>query len=235
MRYLLTGNGINIQFDKTSYTAQQIVLRILKNCDRDDFPSHIIVDFPYLLKNYLGILFLEAREIFTGKYDDYALGSAEKASLVSFKERYKKHLQTLRITDIGFEDYYLIHDLVCHKTGTQNPDKFYARESMKVAYLYSIYNDGRINRLYSNYPSRFSEYLSSFDCIYTTNYDSNIESATGTEVLHVHGQFDKKAEVYVTSSFRNQLPDAPIKNIEIDENYYYLYSNALSTHGSLLK
>ena len=36
---LLAGNGINIQFDRHSYTTQQIVLRILKNCDRDDFPS----------------------------------------------------------------------------------------------------------------------------------------------------------------------------------------------------
>ena len=37
MRNLLVGNGINIQFDNTNYTTQQIVLRILKNCDRDDF------------------------------------------------------------------------------------------------------------------------------------------------------------------------------------------------------
>ena len=44
MRNLLTGNGINIQFDNQNYTTQQIVLRILKNCDRDDFPLHIIVN-----------------------------------------------------------------------------------------------------------------------------------------------------------------------------------------------
>lgn len=54
MNNLLVENGINIQFNKTDYTTQQIVLRILKNCDRDDFPSHIIVNFPYLLKNYIG-------------------------------------------------------------------------------------------------------------------------------------------------------------------------------------
>ena len=45
MKHLLVGNGINIQFNSTDYTTQQIVLRILKNCDRKDFPSHIIVDF----------------------------------------------------------------------------------------------------------------------------------------------------------------------------------------------
>ncbi len=61
MKHLLVGNGINIQFNSTDYTTQQIVLRILKNCDRKDFPSHIIVDFPYLLKNYLGQLFFGSK------------------------------------------------------------------------------------------------------------------------------------------------------------------------------
>ena len=61
MKNLLVGNGINIQFDNQSYTTTEIVLRLLKNCDRDDFPSHIIVNEPYLLKNYIGQLFLEAR------------------------------------------------------------------------------------------------------------------------------------------------------------------------------
>lgn len=78
MNNLLVGNGINIQFNKTDYTSQQIVLRILKNCDRDDFPSHIIVNFPYLLKNYIGQLYLESRKIILGDYDNYTFGSAEK-------------------------------------------------------------------------------------------------------------------------------------------------------------
>lgn len=42
VRNLLVGNGINIQFDAKSYSRQEIVLRLLKNCDRDDFPSHIL-------------------------------------------------------------------------------------------------------------------------------------------------------------------------------------------------
>ena len=112
MNNLLVGNGINIQFNKTDYTSQQIVLRILKNCDRDDFPSHIIVNFSYLLKNYIGQLYLESRKIILGDYDNYTFGSAEKNSLVSFKKQYTDKINMLRITDIGFEDYYLIHDLV---------------------------------------------------------------------------------------------------------------------------
>lgn len=147
MNNLLVGNGINIQFNKTDYTTQQIVLRILKNCDRDDFPSHIIVNFPYLLKNYIGQLFLEARDILEDKYDNFTNCTAEDESLKSFKKQYADKIDTLRITDIGFEDYYLIHDLVCHKTNTQNPEQYYVREALRVAYLYAIYNDGKLNTL----------------------------------------------------------------------------------------
>lgn len=235
MNNLLVGNGINIQFNKKDYTTQQLVLRILKNCDREDFPSHIIVNFPYLLKNYIGQLFLEARDILEDKYDSYTNCFAEVESLKSFKKRYKDKINILRITDIGFEDYYLIHDLVCHKTNTQNPKQYYIREAMRIAYLYAIYNDGKINTFYQEYPRKFIDYLIGFDNIFTTNYDLNVELATQKQVYHIHGQFDKKSDVYLLNSFRNQLPDAPIKEIEIDENYFYLYSNALTTHSGAYK
>lgn len=230
MKSLLTGNGINIQFDRNNYTTQQIVLRILKNCDRDDFPKHIIVDYSYLLKNYLGELYLKARDIIEGLYDDAPNCSAEKKAIASFKKQYADRITILRITDIGFEDYYLIHDLLCHKMNVQNPDMFYIRESMKTAYLLAIYNDGKLEELHTKYPKGFISSLSDFDNIFTTNYDTNIELATGKNVYHIHGQFDKKADVYDKESFRNQLPDCPIKDYIIDERYYYLYSNALSTH-----
>ena len=235
MRNLLVGNGINIQFDPQSYTTKQIILRILKNCDRDDFPSHIIINDPYLMKNYIGRLFLEAREVLKGEYDSYTHSSAEKEALTSFKEQYTKNLETLKITDIGFEDYYLIHDLVCHKTNTVNPEQYQIRESMRVAYLLSIYNDGMLDELHKMYPLSLIEYLQSFDSIFTTNYDSNIDSVVNNEVYHIHGWFRQKEAVYDAESFRNQLPDAPIKNTTIDENYYYLYSNALTTHCGAYK
>ena len=49
MKHLLAGNGINIQFDNENYTTQQILLRILKNCDKPDFPTHVIVQPSYLV------------------------------------------------------------------------------------------------------------------------------------------------------------------------------------------
>ena len=96
MRNLLVGNGINIQFDNTNYTTQQIVLRILKNCDRDDFPSHIIVNFPYLLKNIIGQLYLEARKIINGEYDSSPNCSAERKSLYHLHALLKLEIAPLR-------------------------------------------------------------------------------------------------------------------------------------------
>lgn len=230
MKNLLVGNGINIQFDNQNCTTSTIVLRILKNCDRDDFPAHIIVNEPYLLKNYIGQLFLEARLALQGEYDSYVNCKSEEASLASFKEQYSKNLSTLRITDIGFEDYYLIHDLVCHKYKTVNPEQFYIRESMRIAYLLSIYNDGLLDELHKKYPPKFVEYLRNFDSIFTTNYDSNIDSVVEKRVFHIHGWFKQLSAVYDATSFRNQLPDAPIEGTVVDDKYYYLYSNALTTH-----
>lgn len=230
MKNLLVGNGINIQFDNKNYTTQQIVLRALKNCDRDDFPNHIIVDEAYLMKNYFAKLFDVARDVIMGEYDAIANCSAERKSIESFKEQYSYRYETLKITDIGFEDYYLLHDLLCHKINMENPTQFYVREALKVLYLYSIYNDGKLNQIFKLYPKRFIEYLDSFNNIFSTNYDSNIESVVGKHIFHIHGQFDKKADVYDPSSLRNKLPDAPINDVEIDDDYFYLYSNAISTH-----
>lgn len=235
MRNLLVGNGINIQFDTKNYSRQEIVLRLLKNCDRNDFPSHVIVDDPYLLKDYLGLLFLEARKIVQGEYDQYVVCSAEQKSLEEFKSRYAPCLHTLKMTDIGFEDYYLIHDLACHRQKLNNPDLYTAREAMRMAYLFSIYNDGKLNDLYRKYSSSFVEYLESFDRIYTVNYDLNIENATGKQAIHLHGQFDKTSDVYNPNSIRNHLPDAPISEIDIDPNYAFLYSNPISTHCGAYK
>lgn len=100
------------------------------------------------------------------------------------------------MTDIGFEDYYLLHDLCCHKTGTGNPDQFYVREALRIAYLFAIYNDGKLNELYRLYPRKFVDYLKDFDTIFTTNYDSNVDSVVEKTVYHIHGQFDKLASVY---------------------------------------
>lgn len=230
MKNLLVGNGINIQFDHISYTTKNIILRLLDSLDDSDFPVDYIVDKPALLKAYLGQLFLFARDMLDGNANEYISCNAEKEALEDFIERYGEETKTLRIPDIGFEDYYLIHDLICHKVKLGNPDRYYGRESMKMAYYHSIYNKGEINTLYMQYTDSFREWLFSFNSIFTTNYDSNVELATGKEVHHIHGQFDKYSEVYDPNSFRNKLGDNPIDRIPNNQDYMYLHSTAISTY-----
>ena len=230
MKNLLVGNGINIQYDNVNYTTKNIVLRILTNLDNPNYPVDYIVDEPILLKNYIGQLFLFAREIINGEFDEVTNCSTEKEALEDFKQRYKEKKNSLRIADIGFEDYYLIHDLVCHKCCIVNPEQYIVREAMKMAYFHSIYNEGKLNLLYKSYSDNFKKYVSDFDNIFTTNYDSNIESATGKSVYHIHGQFDRLSEVYNPDSLRNNLGDNQLGEIPNDSKYMYLHSTALSTY-----
>lgn len=230
MKNILVGNGINIQFDSVNYTSQNIILRMLKDIDDEHYPKHYIVNEPLLIKSYLAQLFLTAREILGGDFDEYAFGNAEINGLEDFKIRYSDRKKDLRIADIGFEDYYLVHDLLCCKMKIFNPERYSMREVIKMAYFHAIYNHGELNELHLKYPKGLVAFLNSFDNIFTTNYDSNIESATMKNVYHVHGQFDRLSEVYNPSSFRNQLDDDPLNNIPFDPQYHYLHSTALSTY-----
>ena len=110
MKNILVGNGINIQYDNENYTCKNIVLRVLTELDEDDYPCEYIVDNPMLIKSYMGKLFLAARKALDGGLDKYPNCTAERKGLNDFKDRYKSKKKSLRIADIGFEDYYLIHD-----------------------------------------------------------------------------------------------------------------------------
>ena len=230
MKNILVGNGINIQYDNTNYTTKNIVLRMLTDLDSEDYPCDYIVDDPMLLKSYMGKLFLAAREAIDGEFDRYTTCTAERDGLKDFKDRYNDKKKSLRIADIGFEDYYLIHDLLCHKIGIHNPEQFTIREALKMAYFHSIYNHGNLNLLYQQYDDKLAVFLKTFDNIFTTNYDSNLESVTGKKIYHIHGQFDRLSETYNSSSFRNHLNDNPLEGIKNEPEYQYLHSTALSTY-----
>lgn len=70
---------------------------------------------------------------------------------------------------------------------------------MRMAYLFSIYNDGKLNELFRKYSPSFTEYLQGFDKIYTVNYDSNVENATGKQVIICMGS-SIKSVMFMTQS-----------------------------------
>ena len=234
MRTLITGNGINIQFGGYSNTNESILIRAIKSVKENDFPKNIITQDTNDILILIGTLFLEIQEILKGNDDKYTICNDERVSLDDFKKRYKNR-KNLRLTDVGFEDYYLIYDLLCNKNRLENPDKYYAREALKMFFLHSIYYKGSVNNIYKNYPNSLKEFFKQFNNIFTTNYDKNIELFTNKEVYYLHGAFHIKDHKYNPENLRNKLSDEPLKDFKLDENYYYLYSNVLTSYSGFSK
>ncbi|QXM06959.1 hypothetical protein [Crassaminicella indica] len=227
---LLFGNGINIQFGDKENSNREIILRAINETKQQDYPRHIIVDEPVLILQLLGYLYAQIGDILDHKYDQYAFTTDEKNSLNDFIERYEKW-DSINLVDVGFEDYYLIYDLFCYKNKIYNPDKFYIREALKCFFLYSIYNHGKVEKIYYNYPNGLKEFFGQFQDIFTTNYDKNVEIFSGQKINYLHGSFYIKKDIYKPNSLRNSLSDRPINNCVIDDEHFYLYSNALTSYS----
>ncbi|MDB5056275.1 MAG: hypothetical protein JWM44_4325 [Bacilli bacterium] len=234
MRSLVVGNGINIQFGGYENTNESILIRAIKSVKEDDFPRNLITADTDDIISLIGHLFLEVQLLLKDGYEKYTISSDEKDGLKDLKLRYLKY-RNLKLTDIGFEDYYLIYDLFCHKKNINNPEKFHVREGLKSFFLHSIYNKGKVNKIHKKYSRKLTDFFLEFNNIFTTNYDKNIESFINRKVHYLHGAFHIKADIYNPDSFRNKLSDNPMKDYDIENNYYYLYSNALTTYSGYSK
>ncbi|HHX59411.1 MAG TPA: hypothetical protein GX707_01535 [Epulopiscium sp.] len=227
---LLFGNGINIQYGGEDNLNKAIILRAIDNVYKDKIPKHVLIDEPDLLLSFFGTLFREIDAVLKGEYNQLAITSDEKKSISYFLEYYSSK-KSLNITSIGFEDYYLVLDLMFRKNKITNPDAYFTRETFKRFFIHSIYNDGKVNQIYKYFPDNFRDFFNDFDTLFTTNYDRNIEFFTNRKVYYLHGAFHIKADVYDENSLRNYMSDRPLDNIEIDPNYHHLYSNALTTYN----
>lgn len=229
IKNLLIGNGVNIQHGGYDFSNAAIILRTLKCFKNPNFPRDILTDDPIGTKCYIGYLFLEIPRMLNGGYDIFANSTSERDALNEFKIKYSNK-SSLKITDVGFEDYYLIHDLLCHRIELGNPEQYTVREAIKWCFLNAIHDDGHVNLLSDKFPEEFIQWICKFENVFTTNYDANIANATEKLVLHLHGDFVTRKSIYNIDSFRNQLSDYPAEDFVIDENYAHLYSTALSTH-----
>ncbi|ARC83397.1 hypothetical protein U732_2314 [Clostridium argentinense CDC 2741] len=234
MKSLLVGNGINIQFGGYENTNEAIIVRGIKALEKDNFPKHIILENTEDLVNLIGYLFMEFKYMMNDNYNKFTLSNEEQLCLDDMRKRYKNR-KNLILSDIGFEDYYLIYDLFCHKNNIVNPEKFYIREAIKTFFIYSIFNNGKVNEIYIKYPEKLRDFFVSIDNIFTTNYDENLEKFTQKGVYYLHGSFNILDNKYKEDSFRNMLTNKATDDFNIDKNYYYLYSNVLTTYSGFGK
>jgi len=154
--------------------------------------------------------------------------------LESLKRRYARG-RTYAPRDIGFEDYFLLFELVHNKLRIGNPDRFNCYGVLRRMFLDAIYNQGQIEEVHEAFPSGFLAWLTEYDEVLTTNYDSNVEAATGIDVRHLHGTFRTLSETYDPNSFRNQLGEDLLDGETVDSRYPHLYSNCLMWHVGEMK
>ena len=226
MKNILIGNGIDIQYGGKEYLNSSIIKRGLNKVRNVKIQEEL---YPNEINVWLNLLYEELGAIVEGKYDNLLGASYEKISLIEFKSRYEKW-KKLKIFDIGIEDYIFIHNLFCRKNNIQNPQQFEFRELLKRFFIDAIYNEGKINEIHKNFSVKLKDFLHKYDNVFTTNYDSNIETfLKDKEVNYLHGAFHILSDVYNPKSFRNKMPDNPIKDYDILDGYDYIYSNALMT------
>ena len=229
MRNIIIGNGVNIQFGGRDYTNMRIVERALSKLETRDYSKEVYTEE---IEIWIRMLFQAVPNILKGDYDKLAVLEDEKEELSNFKKRYTKRT---RIYEIGFEDFFLLNELHCRKNKIGNPERYYFQEFLRRLFLDSIYNNGKINQIYKNFNENFITFLKSYDNIFTTNYDRNIEFATKRKVLYLHGAFHVLAPEYDPNSFRNQLPDNPAKKNPAIKGYEHAFSTALTGSSGAFK
>ena len=220
-----------VQFGGERYANSAIIKRALENVRRGCFPKHL---YPAECADLIHVLHQEYLPVLDGAYDTYAGPSFEKAALESFKARYGER-RNCSIDEIGFEDYFLLFELVHNKLQVTNPERFHMRGVFRRMFLDSLFDGGAIQEVHERFPSAMQDWLSDWDAVLTTNYDSNLESTSSGEVLHLHGAFDTLSDVYDPNSFRNQLSEDLLDGENVDWGYPHLYSSCLVSYVSDMK
>ena len=91
-------------------------------------------------------------------------------------------------TSLGLEDYFLGIELASLEAKPEERDRlrdagfFY----MQPIILDAIYDDGRVNEIYRNFPQRLISMLKRYDRIFTLNYDTNIDKCVNGSVPVYH-------------------------------------------------
>jgi hypothetical protein len=231
MRSVLIGNGVIIQHGGTDYLNANIIQRALDNVRTGNFPAHL---YPKDCADFIISLEKEHSAALNGNYDKYVFTSYDRASLNDFKSRYDRTIK-YSATEIGFEDYFLLFELIFNKQNIDNPDRFQGRGVLRRMFLDSVFNQGKIESVHKKFSIGFINWLKNHNHIFTTNYDSNLDTATGLPVHHLHGSFNTLSEVYDPNSFRNQLKDDLLDGEKIDPDYPHLYSTCLVSYVGDIK
>lgn len=229
MRNLIVGNGVNIQFSGSEYINTSIMQRSINN----EFIGLLSQQtMPVDIRKYVFTLFDFFPRILNGDYDHFALYPGAKETLPRIKNVYGKY-ESLKITDVMFEDYFYINEIFNIVNRTQS-DIYDYQEWLRHLFLDAIWNGGHVNTLFKMYPPSFIKWLAQFDKIYTTNYDKNLDEVVDINVGHLHGSFSILDDKYDRYSLRNLVRKTP-ESPSIPQEIRHLLSNAIMTYSASFK
>ena len=216
---ILIGNGINIQFGgKDVYSNAAILRRMLENMQAGKY-SPLLPDCS--VDEQVG-LFKQFRDLLVN-IEKYKPSEEYLFLLMEVDRVRKQYKDNTNVEDIGMEDFFLALEYGFKKEDTDDFIRQAHRE-LQMLILDGIYNDGKINEI--DYGSGFEKYISSFDNVFTINYDSNLDKYRD-DVSHLHGQFSKLAPEYdAKSPFSQENPDK-CKSATMISGFEHVYSNTI--------
>ncbi|MDO4301874.1 MAG: hypothetical protein Q4D26_10845 [Clostridia bacterium] len=234
MNSVLLGNGINIQFGGLAYNSDFIMKRI-KYASR-------LGKYDCLFGNKLTGTEIErmfndfvplANDIRLKNYDKYAGDNKDlKEALVDFQGRYNCEIKAVH--EIMLEDWFLIIRMFFEKNMDLEEERSATIQGFEQLILDAIYNDGKIQELYKKMNKKVRKFFSSFDNIFSLNYDNNIENLTRKPVYHLHGDFSVLANSENSSNVQGYIRQKKGETVWLPE-MKHCFCNALLNYSGKLK
>lgn len=213
MKTLLVGNGIDIQYGGYAQRSNKAILeRVLKNIEKNKYTE---LEWG---SDSIKKIFEYSLDIVNSVIEGTWGGNTKEYYYFLVRELYRlcrTYSAKCDFTSLGLEDYFLGIELASLEAKPEERDRlrdagfFY----MQPIILDAIYDDGRVNEIYRNFPQRLISMLKRYDRIFTLNYDTNIDKCVNgsVPVYHLHGCFDhKKSNV-----------------IDVPDKFKHMFSNGI--------
>lgn len=222
---VLLGNGININFGGNAYSNEFIIKRIIFNARAEKYDTLFANKVNGMeLAGIFRELATWTNDICLGKYD-HLVPPADSLELKSFKKRYSKGVQNY--FDIGLEDWIFVFRIWFYCSGESEDFWRSLRQGIEELILDAIFNDGEIQEIHKKVNSRVKAFLRSFECVFTLNYDNNIEELVRQQVLHLHGDFRTPAYSENPNTVQGFIRKCRGTAIDIPDEWKHCYCNAL--------
>lgn len=221
---VLVGNGININFGGNAYSNSYIIKRIIFNARAHKYdPLFAGKISGEEIEQLFRELAKTANGIRAGQYDD-VVSHEDSRALESFKSRYNWEIKNYY--EIGLEDWLFILKVLYCKIADNSLSWSTVKQGFEHMMLDAIYNDGELNKVYTQMGKQVKKFFRQFSKIFTVNYDSNLESLTNKNVYHLHGAFNIPANSENPKTVQGFLRKRNGKNVVIP-GFEHCYCNAL--------